>query len=81
MANLQESIDLLNNSHVEACPLVESIVQENVEMMLTESQYHIQRAEAPYLPLTLTTYRAIAYKKFKALMLEQLKNGVNIKID
>lgn len=76
--NLQVSITMEDTTND---PMVESIVSEHVAVPLTECQYHIHRAEAPYLPLTLTTYRAVAHKKFKAQLLEKVRNGVDVKID
>ena len=62
-------------------PVVETIVAENVSLPLTECKNYLRRAEAPYLPLTITTYRAIAFKKFKALLLANLKAGKKVDIE
>lgn len=74
---LQESIEVESTGDIQ----LDEIISENVSIPITECQAFIKRAEAPFLPLTMTTYRTIAYKKFKSLMIESLRAGKKIELD
>ena len=41
----------------------------------------MHKTEGPYMPLTVTLYRSIAYKKFKSLILQKLRAGEPVALD
>ena len=60
---------------IEFEPDFENIITESVEILIGECSKLIHKTEGPYLPLSMTLYRTIAYKKFKTLLVTKMKNG------
>lgn len=60
---------------------VDYIIGEAVSLPIQECTLQFHRAEAPFMPLTFTTYRSIAYKKFKSLMITQIQQGQPVPLD
>ena len=57
------------------------LIEDNVSVPLGECCKVIYKTEGPYMPLTMTLYRGIAYRKFKRMMMEKLRSGQVVEID
>lgn len=76
---LQHSIDAKGVKDITTVD-VDQIIDDYVSIPLNECKNYLARCEAPYLPLTMTTYRAVAFKKFRNQVMDLMKTGANIKI-
>jgi hypothetical protein len=52
---------------------IDRILNEKVCVPLTEVQLQMYRNDGPFMPLTITVYRQIAFKYFKMLVFSKFK--------
>lgn len=52
--------------------VLKEIVSDHVILPLCETKDLLKKAEGAIMPLTVTLYRRIAYRKFKAKIMEKL---------
>ena len=78
---LKQSINLESNVQQTDDEEFEEIIIDHILIPLSECNKLIHKSEGPYVPLTMTLYRTIAYRKFKNLMMKKLKSGQCVEID
>jgi len=71
-------IDLSSESqtgHEEHIKFVDKLIEEKVCEPLAEAQHFMHRNDGPYLPLTISLYRSMAFKAFKRYVAENMETG------
>ena len=60
---------------------IQNLITENILIPLSESKKLLRKTEGAMMPLTMTLYRTIAYKKFKMQLLNKIGKSSQLNIE